>query len=85
MSNITMPAPSLDYFTDSKFSMLCEALTVGSYMNLPVVPLRNRDISDKEKMKAPLVTGGYKSATTDAAQITQWWKHQFPGAMISQA
>lgn len=84
MSNIEykMPAPSLDYFTDSNFSMLCEALTVGSYMNLPVVPLRNRDIGEKEKMKAPLVTGGYKAATTDTDQIIQWWKHQFPGAMI---
>ncbi len=77
-----MPRPSLELLTDNSFSMLTEALTVGSYLNLPVVPLRNKDLDEKRKMKAPLVDGGYKSATTDASQISQWWKHQFPGAMI---
>lgn len=33
------------------------------------------------KAKAPLIGGGFKNATTDPQQVTQWWK-QTPNALI---
>lgn len=41
---------------------------------IPVLPLN-------PKTKAPLINGGYKSATTDAALITSWWTAN-PSAMV---
>jgi hypothetical protein len=36
------------------------------------------------KAKAPLVTHGFKDASTDVEQIIRWWKQQFPFAMIGR-
>ena len=36
------------------------------------------------KAKAPLVTNGFKDATTDLDQIAKWWGNLYPSAMIGR-
>src|SRR5258708_7334690 len=42
--------------------------------SLPVFPCKPRG-------KAPLIEGGFRGASTDPEQITQWWRH-WPDANI---
>lgn len=46
----------------------------------PVFPC----IESGDKAKAPYVAGGFKAATTDPEQITQWWT-QWPNALVAIA
>ena len=55
-------------------STLLDAALEQASKGIPVFPCR-------PDTKAPYVSGGYKSATTDDAQIRQWWG-EHPQAMI---
>ena len=48
----------------------------------PVFPCRaSDDLASGKETKTPLVTGGFKAATTDEAQIRSWW-NKWPDAAI---
>ena len=61
-------------------SMFDTALRIVTELGLPVFPCSD-GISTNTKIKAPLVQGGFQSATADLSQVEAWWR-RFPSAAI---
>ena len=61
-------------------SMFDTALRIVTELGLPVFPCSD-GISTNTKIKAPLVQGGFQSATKDLSQVEAWWG-RFPSAAI---
>lgn len=56
------------------------ALTIITELGLPIFPC-NPGFIDPKKNKTPLVSGGFKAATTDIGVVSTWWD-KFPDAAI---
>ena len=56
------------------------ALAAVQELNLPVFPCHSGN-TEQEKMKTPLVKGGFHAASKEVEQIEKWWS-VFPDAVI---
>ena len=70
-------------FLPSNFHSLStlESALAYAQLGLKVFPCRERN-ADGYKMKAPYISGGFKSASNDPEQIRQWWA-KFPHALVA--
>ena len=57
------------------------AYFTGVYQQLPVFPVNGDVDAPNKKYKSPLISGGFKSATTDPKQIEAWFTRH-PNAMV---
>lgn len=61
--------------------MINKALSVARDLGLPVFPCRETLTKKGRTAKNPYTKNGFKDATSDEAQIRQWWR-QHPNALI---
>jgi putative DNA primase/helicase len=66
-----------------QFAQMQRALALAEEYGIPVFPLNRWKFDDGERVycKAPLTKNGFYDATTNAEQISAWWK-RYPDALI---